>query len=159
MTKYKTILDEVNSAIESFNRILAPEYKLATIDFTDPKSCSSIVGVAWNNQFWPHKDTPGVYLLFGYRESQPDGQQLGLYIGKSSLRDIGTRVYNWLHPHRLTGTYRVNDRAGEPYVIEFISAIPVPERRLGSLASAIEEHVITTVRGDVHLLNAVGNPE
>ena len=73
--------------------------------------------------------------------------------------NIGTRIYNLLHPHRPTGTYRVNDRTGEPYVIEFISAIPVPDRRLGSLASAIEEHIITTVRGDVHLLNAVGNSE
>lgn len=159
MTKYKTILDAINPAIESFNRILAPEYKLPIIAFADPQSCSSIVNVAWEDQFWPHKDGPGVYLLFGYREAQPDGRQLGLYIGKSSLGNIGTRIYSWLHPHRATGIYRVNDQTGEPYVIEFVSAIPVPDRRLGSLASAIEEHMIRVVRGEVYLLNKVGNTE
>lgn len=155
MTKYSAILDEINLAIQSFNRILAPEYKLATIDLTDPKSCSTIANVAWDDQFWPHKDGPGVYLLFGYKEAQSD--ELGLYIGKSSLGHIGTRIYSWLHPHRATGVHRVNDAAGEPYVIELISALPLPDPRLGALASAIEEHIITTVRGDIHLLNAVGN--
>ena len=159
MTKYTSILNEINSAIQSFNRILAPEYKLATIDLADPKSCSSIVSVAWDDQFWPHKDGPGVYLLFGYREAEPDAQKLGLYVGKSSLGHIGTRLYSWLHPHRPSGIYRVNDQTGDPYVIEFISAIPLPDRRLGSLASAIEEHIIATVRGDVYLLNAVGNTD
>jgi hypothetical protein len=159
MTKYEPLLHDLNLSIASFNQILAREYQLPTLDRGDTKSCSSIANVVWDDQFWPHKDGPGVYFLFAGREGAAEGYELGLYVGKSSLGNIGTRIYRHLHPHRGTGIYTINDASGDPYVVEFIAAIPIPDRRVCSLASALEEHIISSVRGDIHLLNSVNNRE
>ena len=153
--KYEAIFREINLDIEEFNELLMEEFRIAPLNASNSESCSVIASVSWDDQVWPYKDLPGVYILCAHHESDPN--RVGAYIGKASLSNMGYRLWAHLNPHRATDIYRMNDRSGEPFIIEAIVAIGFRDPRTTTLASALEEFIIASVRDRVHLLNATGN--
>ena len=156
LQKYEPIFREINLDIEKFNALLAEEFRIAPLNATNSESCSVIASVPWDEQVWPYKDFPGVYILCAVHQDDPN--RLGAYIGKASLSNIGYRLWAHLNPHRATDIYRTNDRSGEPFIIEAIVAIGLRDPRARALASALEKFIITGVKDRVHLLNRTGNP-
>jgi hypothetical protein len=155
LQKYESIFSEINIEIEKFNTLLAEECRISPLNASDSESCSVIANIPWDDQVWPHKDFPGVYILCAYHQS--DTSRLGAYIGKASLKYIGHRLWAHLNPHRTTNIYRMNDLSGEPFIIEAIVAIGLRNPRMRVLASSLEESIIAGVREHVHLLNGTGN--
>lgn len=155
LQKYEPIFSEINRDIDKFNALLVEEFRFAHLTASNSESCSIIANVPWNDQVWPYSGCPGVYILCAHSES--DANRLGAYIGKASLTNIGNRLWAHLNPHRATNIYRMNDLAGDPFIIEAIAAIGFLDPRIRALASAMEEFIIAGVRDRVHLLNATGN--
>lgn len=155
ITKFQDIFEEINHGIHAFNELLATDFKIPSLDPDDSKSCTVIANIPWDDQVWPDGDWPGVYLLCGCQENNPEIR--GIYIGKSSLGKIGDRIWAHLNPHRSTEIYRMNDMSGESFIFEVIISIALQDPRMRSLASALEEHIIFAVRDNVHLLNGTGN--
>src|SRR5438046_2875100 len=98
LEKYETIFREINRDIEKFNTLLAEQFRIAPLNVSNSESCGAIANVPWNNQVWPSQQTvPGVYILCAHQQSNPS--RLAAYIGKSSLRHIGSRLHAHLYPH------------------------------------------------------------
>jgi hypothetical protein len=155
LCKYEPILQEINLTIERFNQFLADEFKIAPLNGSNAETCSVIIDIPWDDQVWPCKDGPGVYILCARNESDPD--RLGAYVGKASLSNIGNRLWAHLNPHRITNSYRMNNGVGESFIIEAIAAIAFTDHRMRALVTALEEFIISGVKNRVHLLNRTGN--
>jgi hypothetical protein len=123
LSKYENIFREINLAIEKFNTLLAEEFRIVPLSTSNSDSCAVLIkGVLWKDQdCLPDRNFPGVYILCAHRQSDPNS--LGAYIGKSSVNhNISMRLSAHLKRPDTTGIYRMNDRAGEPFVIEAIVA-------------------------------------
>lgn len=153
--KYEPIFREINLDIERFNQLLAEEFRIAPLNASNSESYSVIANVPWDDQVWPCSDCPGVYILCAHHANDPS--QLGAYIGKASLSNIGNRLWTHLNQYRVDNIYRMNDLSGEPFIIEAVAAIGFRDPRTRALAPALEEFVIAGVRERVHLLNGTGN--
>ena len=65
---------------------------------------------------------------------------------------MGARLDGYFRSGKATKLYRMDDRDGEPYLIEAISAIALRDARMRTFAPALEEFIIAGVRDSVHLL-------
>lgn len=119
------------------------------------KTFMNIAETPWEKQFWPNKDARGVYFLFGYKESDPSVS--ALYIGKASLGNIGERLYSHLYPNRNEPHYRLNDASGVAFIIDFVASLDLSTRHNSSLAVALEEFLIVSMKSKTQLINAIGN--
>ena len=155
LQKYESIFGEINLDIEKFNALLAHEFRIAPLNTCNTESCSVIANIRWDDQVWPYKDLPGVYILCAHQQSDPG--RLGAYLGKASLTNIGNRLWAHLNPYRANDIYQMKDRSGKPFIIEAIVAIGFRDPRMKALASALEEFIIAGVRNRVYLLNGTGN--
>jgi hypothetical protein len=76
LQKYENLFRDVNGAIDSFNVLLAKEFKIEPVNASNPESCGDI------DKDWPSQQVlPGVYIVCGYH--QKDANRLSAYIGKS----------------------------------------------------------------------------
>jgi hypothetical protein len=155
LQKYGPIFREINLEVERFNGLLAQEFRIEPLDFSNSESWSVIANVPWDDQVWPHANSPGVYFLCAHHEGDPS--RLGVYVGKATLSKIGNRIWTHLTSHRSSGVFRMNNLAGETFIVEAIGALAFRDSRSTALASALEEFIITGVRDRVHLLNGTGN--
>jgi hypothetical protein len=162
-SKYEEVFREINFEIQKFNELLAEQFKIPLLNFSNPECCAVIAETTWEDQVWPsNKDFPGVYILCGFHENNPS--RLGVYIGKAFLNNISNRLSFWLNPYRTTGVYRKEDRSGGPasgedFIIEVIGAIGLRDQEIGIFAEALEQFIISGVseRKRIYLLNKIGN--
>ena len=155
MNNYKDIIDQINAGIREFNGHLSASQAIPMLGSVTDNSFMNIAEIPWEKQFWPNKDAKGVYFLFGYKESAPSIP--ALYIGKASLGNIGERLYSHLNHSRNEPHYRLNDASGAACIIDFVTSIDLSTRHIPSLAVALEEFLIKSMKSKAHLINAVGN--
>ncbi len=145
--KYKYLVDSLNEHIDSFNHFLSEDFKLKRVLVDDPACfAESIV----EGQPKPSQAQSGVYVLCACHETEGT---IGAYIGKASLSQIGHRLWHHLKVERETGIYRF--RKG-PFRVEAIVAIPMVPPMGPSMATALEEHIISKGLRTVKLLNTIG---
>lgn len=155
--KYEHVIQQINAHIETFNGLLAKEYKIGLISTSSASTYSVVIsGQNWN-QHWPSKDNAGVYILLACHES--DATSLAAYIGKASNSNyIGHRLYAHLRKYSDSGIWKFPKN--ESFILEAVLAIPTgptKERSLTtSLAAALEEHIITCGLQCVRLYNDIG---
>ena len=155
MNNYKAIIDQINAGIKEFNEHLSASQAIPMLGTVTDNSFMNIAETPWEKQFWPNKDAKGVYFLFGYKESAPTIP--ALYIGKASLGNIGERLYSHLNPSRNEPHYRLNDASGAACIIDFVTSIDLSTRHNSSLALALEEFLIKSMKSKCHLINSIGN--
>ncbi len=154
--EYLPFVTAINRQIDTFNYYLDPAHHLGHIRLEQPTTAHWIEGTQWGGHTWPSKDSYGVYCLVGHRvESAADR---GLYIGKASF---GKRIGHRLHAHLLhgkkTNRYFKTAPDGTQFQIQMLFAVPMPTDGMRPFAPALEEHLIHTLRGEMYLLNRVGN--
>ena len=155
-TKYQPLTQEINACIEVYNSFLLPEFRVGAVELEDANSSLRVEGIPWDKLWWPADQAlPGVYVLLGYHSADP--KQLGCYIGKASLGNVGRRLYKHLRPFGTTGRYSMNDRKSEPFVIELLSIIGIRNEQMSPFACALEEFLIVNVGKRIHLFNRAGN--
>jgi len=162
ISKYHSILREINAEIERFNSLLA-KFKFSPVDASDPDSWFIVAGVPWSKpQVWSGTDRPGVYVLCAHDEGAPE--RVAAYVGKASLQNMGAEIGPKLYrsPQREKGIYTMMDLLGQTFIIEAVITTGVRDTRMRFLASALEEFIIDgvqeTINGvpRVHLLNGTG---
>ena len=153
--QYQKILDSINRHVSAFNTFLAADRHLMNVSLERPETAAWIEDRPWGGDTWPSKDSYGVYFLVGHRRDAPDDH--GLYVGKASLKQIGFRTWSHLKPGKGSGRYTKKAPDGSVFCLQMLLAIPMPSDQMRSFASALEEHLITALRGECYLLNRVGN--
>lgn len=155
MTQYQTILDAINRQVSVFNGFLADDRHLPHVRIDRPETAAWIEDRPCGGETWPSKDSYGVYFLLGHRQHAPEDQ--GVYVGKASLKQIGFRTWSQLKPGKGSGRYTKKAPDGSFFCLQMLLAVPMPSDQMRSFASALEEHLITTLRDECYLLNRVGN--
>jgi hypothetical protein len=153
---YLPLAAAINRQIDAFNRFLDSAHHLGHISLEHPSTSHWIEGTQWGGHTWPSKDSYGVYFLVGHRVDSPSTH--GLYIGKASF---GKRIGHRLHTHLLHGqetkSYFKTAPDGSQFQIQMLFAVPMPTDQMKPFGPALEEHLIHTLRGEMYLLNRVGN--
>lgn len=144
---YQPILDLLNTGIAQFNQSLNSASAIAPVAGTNTPNAMNIATIPWNQQFWPNKDSKGVYFLLGYQKANPATKTL--YIGKASLQNIGERLYDHLNAYKNAPHYEMGDS-----ILEYVITIPLTGAP--HLATALEECLITHTKGKIPLLNTIG---
>lgn len=147
--KYEPIIAELNQGIREFNASLQKEHHFQLISTANPDTFTAALAEPWGQQGWPSKDTPGVYMFCCRNE--PDDDQLGLYIGKASLQNMGHRIYAHLNPHRASGIYRFQN-----WIIEAILATPANNPDVYPSVAALEQFLCGRGYSSATILNSVG---
>ena len=155
MNQYQPIVEAINHHVSLFNLYLTDAHQLPQVSFDRPKTSAWIEDSTWGGETWPSKDSYGVYFLVGHRQNTPDDH--GVYIGKASLKQIGHRIWNHLKPGKGTGRYTKIAPDGSTFCLQMLLAVPMPTDQMRSFASALEEHLITSLRSEHYLLNRTGN--
>ena len=151
--KFGLVIDALNTRIVEFNRVLAVEHQLSSIDSRSENAYFENFGLPWEKQNWPSKEAYGVYV-FCCASLGPDLKSV-VYVGKSSLQVMGHRMYAHLNPLRKNGVFQWV-YAGAPYALEALIAIPIPVNSPGCLAAALEEYIITKGLNGIEMMNATG---
>ncbi len=157
MEKYSTIIDVIEDAIIEFKAHLNPK---TTVPFlkeklNDPLFCWNLKNVGWHDAIFPNGNSPGVYLLFGYKLG--DEAILGVYVGKASNQsNIGSRLNSHLNnPDLGKMIYPKKDKDGNTFLIEFVATIPLDF--FPFMAPALEEFLIGELQSaKIHIINSVG---
>lgn len=155
MQAYTQVTNQINASIKDFNQQLSEKHAIPALGSATDASFINIAKTPWDQQFWPNKDAKGVYFLLGYKETDPSTP--ALYIGKASLSNIGTRLYNHLYPTRNEPHHRMNIDSDTPCIVELVTSIDLSSNHNPSLAVALEEFLINALRSKVYLMNSVGN--
>lgn len=158
--KYIEMVRSANNAISYFNQYLKEEYHAPGFDLTrinDNEYFVKVVHQNWDAFQWPQGGSNfcGVYLLFGYNSK--DATEYGLYIGKSSLSSVGSRLNKHFSTYRHDKHYKMNNKAGTPFILEYIAALNLDSLKAPFLISALEEYIISDLKQKHHLLNCTGN--
>ena len=153
-TDYLSLATAINTRVDTFNAYLESAHHLEHICLEQPTTAHWIEDSSWGS-IWPSKDSYGVYFLVGHRVDCPAEQ--GMYIGKASY---GRRIGNRLYAHLLHGAkskrYFKKAPDGTQFQIQMLFAIPMPNG-MRAFGSALEEHLIHELKGELYLLNRVGN--
>jgi hypothetical protein len=159
MHKFQTEIAKINEAIESFNCFLHPERQVRCFQLparSDDDSIVEVIHGSWDAFPFPKNGTGGVYFIFGHEQS--NSERNGVYIGKASFGSTtSNRLYNHLCKSRGKDLFTFPGRLGKAYIIDYIAAIDLDEIKLAVMASALEEHLITSLRSSLNLLNGTGN--
>lgn len=155
MNNYISLIEQINTSIQEFNKQLSEAHTIPCLGSVTDGSFMDISKTPWDHQCWPNRDAKGVYFLLGYKEADPNVP--ALYIGKASLSNIGERLYHHLSAYRKEPKYMFNSESSTPCVVELVTSIDLSTRHNSSLAVALEEFLIKSMRGKVHLMNTVGN--
>ena len=159
MNQFLREINDINSAIESFNNHLATNFRIPGFDFTnaiEDKYLVKIIHGNWDAFPFPNNATGGVYFVFGHETVKTD--RTGLYIGKASFGSMtSSRLYAHLHPHRSKEHFTMNNCGGEVYILDYIAWIDLDRLHIPFMAPALEEFLISTLRTKINLLNGTGN--
>ena len=153
---YKELTKKINLHILNFNTHIQQHSAAPCLEWGNPDFFMQISATPWDEQFWPNKDSKGLYFLF-LKNSQ-NANDLALYIGLASLANIGTRLNSHLNQpeFRSTGIYKDYDTSGKEYVIDWVGTIDFSSRGLAFLAPALEEYLISKLSQEIHLTNKKG---
>lgn len=157
MEDYQDIIHKINQALEGFSSFLNPTYALSPFDdsrLSDPIYSWKLKEVGWDDTMFPGDESPGVYFIFG--RSLENREEIGVYVGKASFKNIiGKRLYSHLNHGKDDLNYKMNDKNGNTFSLDFVTTIPMKESSF--FATALEEFLISTMQNEnIHLLNAVG---
>jgi hypothetical protein len=149
----------INQTIDKFNNYLSPAYRIPTFDLgrmMEDKTCIQIVHGNWNAFGFPHSEKRGVYFVFGLEKTNQSKN--GVYVGKASFGSvIGRRLYAHLTHYRESDYFEMNGYRDEKYVLEYMAAVDLDAIKCGFLAAALEEFLITELKGSINLINGTGN--
>ena len=152
-------VDAINQKVTGFNQHLNPTIQVPLLNVNrmiEDKSCVQIVHQNWYGFNFPNGGKRGVYFLFGREKLNPEKN--GLYIGKASFSScMGARLYQHLTHHRNNEWFEMNGYHNEKYILDYIATIDLDSLNLAFLASALEEYLITELKGAVNLINGTGN--
>lgn len=157
ITKYIPLIKSINCHIETFNELLADKYKIELFDesqLDDDMYFHLLNNKTWEQISFPrYCDEPGVYFYFGY--STVNNEKLCVYAGKASLSSTtGNRLWtHFKHAFDENGQIFKTDN-GERFNIEAVILIPLGQKGLTVISSALEEHLLVELSKDksVHKL-------
>lgn len=156
------IIKSINCHIETFNQFLADKYKIDLFDenqLDDDSYLHMLNNKTWQQISFPrYCDEPGVYFFFGY--STTNKEKICVYAGKASLASTtGDRL--WWHFNKAFDEdgqiFKINN--GERFNIEAVIIIPLGQKGLTVISSALEEHLLVELSKDksIHKLYIRGN--
>jgi hypothetical protein len=153
---YQHLTEIINTHITAFNQHLAGQSAIPLLEWGSPHCFMHIAATPWEEQFWPNKDSRGVYFL--YLRDPSDSDNVALYVGLASLANIGTRLDSHLNQSdfRKTGIYKDYDSAGKEFIIDWVGTIALTDRGLAFLAPSLEEYLISRLSKELRLTNKKG---
>jgi len=158
MKRYEMEIGAINAAITLFNSYLVAEFHIPRFEINSAIENRQIVEILhgkWDDFPFPNSGTRGVYFLFGHEKFHPEKN--GLYIGKASFQSsTSNRLASHLNPHRYNEHFTMN-YGKEIYVLDFMASIDLDTLGIPFMASALEEHLILTLRSQFQLMNGTGN--
>lgn len=153
LEKYRSLIAQINEGVVEFNELLAPQCRVGAVVTNDPKMFRETVAGKWGGDVWPSSDYRGVYFLFSSHEN---GGDLGLYIGKATMQNIGGRLYAHTKKYRDAAAFLRPSPDGN-FIIEAIGAIAIADASQICIAAALEEFLLSRgVNSPARLLNYVG---
>lgn len=160
-TRFLPEIEAINQTIGSFNGYLSPTYRVPTFLFDrmiEHKHCVEILHGNWDGFPFPDGGQRGVYFIFGHEKT--DEAKNGLYVGKASFGSaIGKRLYSRLKPCKDKDRFEMNRYRNETYVLDYMASIDLDSLKIGFLAAALEEYLISELKKAVNLLNGTGNKQ
>jgi hypothetical protein len=70
---------------------------------------------------------------------------------------MGARLDSHLRPHRNSEWFLMNGYNDEKYILDYMVTIDLDNLNVIFLASALEEYLITQLKGSLKLINGTGN--
>ena len=158
-TRFLPEINAINKTITAFNRFLNPIYKIPVLNpdrMIEEKYCSEIKHGRWDDFDFPNAPKRGVYFIFGHDKANESTN--GLYIGKASFSSaIGARLDHHLRPYKKSSCFEMNGNRGEKYVLDYMASIELESLNLVFMSPALEEYLISELRGQLKLMNGTGN--
>jgi hypothetical protein len=160
MDKYIKLVEDLKESFEDFNLYLQDNCKipLEIVDLESSENHYLKIGpVPIEIRFPRSFEYAGVYVYFGYNKE--NSNELWTYIGKSSNKTMGHRLYN--HFLQRLPKEKLNDQdyyINDGVIIEHLLLFPIKNEESWFLASSMEEFMIINMKDKgYNLLNKIGN--